>query len=223
MVPKNQVAITRIVLNGSLFLAFLVSLLISPRPALAEAERTSALPDFSAFTKSVEDGNVDVIRGVYVPGVLADQVVQQPLNAVSVVSAEADVITQFSLAAQLGNVGLLAHNSLAGETFGMLVPGQSVRLVYGDGRIEYFRVSQVLRYQALDPYSPMSKFLELNSNITLTAAALFARVYRGERHVTFQTCFEQNGNSSWGRLFVIAKPDIGFADMFLPRRIAAPR
>jgi len=37
---------------------------------------------------------------------------------------------------------------------------------------------------------------------------LFRLVYRGERHITFQTCIEAYGNGSWGRLFVIAKPKL---------------
>jgi hypothetical protein len=30
--------------------------------------------------------------------------------------------------------------------------------------------------------------------------------YNGAAHVTFQTCILQDGNSSWGRLFVTAIP-----------------
>ena len=30
--------------------------------------------------------------------------------------------------------------------------------------------------------------------------------YDGDAHVTFQTCILQDGNSSWGRLFVTAIP-----------------
>jgi hypothetical protein len=40
---------------------------------------------------------------------------------------------------------------------------------------------------------------------------MFKRVYFSNRHVTFQTCIEAEGNLSWGRLFVIAVPGREFA------------
>jgi hypothetical protein len=40
----------------------------------------------------------------------------------------------------------------------------------------------------------------------LTVDQLFGKVYRGERHVTFQTCIANPESPSWGRLFVIAVP-----------------
>jgi hypothetical protein len=65
-----------------------------------------------------------------------------------------------------------------------------------------------LQYQALQPYSPNSDFRDLETNDTISAVQLFGKVYRGDRHVTFQTCIEAYGNSSWGRLFIIAKPKL---------------
>ena len=35
---------------------------------------------------------------------------------------------------------------------------------------------------------------------------MFKLAYLGDRLVTFQTCIEAYGNSSWGRLFVVAEP-----------------
>ena len=60
--------------------------------------------------------------------------------------------------------------------------------------------------EALDPTNPYSTFRDLASAERLTAEQLFKKVYRGDRHVTFQTCMEANGDLSWGRLFVIATP-----------------
>ena len=100
-----------------------------------------------------------------------------------------DKITQFRMAAEVGNVGLLAHSYLSGASFTNLAQGQEVRLIYGDGQVEYFIVDQILRYQVLQPYSSYSEFRSLETNIKLTAEELFRQVYRGERHVTFQTCF----------------------------------
>jgi hypothetical protein len=125
------------------------------------------------------------------------------------------------MAKEVGNVGLLAHNHLAGQTFINLSVGDEVRLVYGDGKVEYFIVTQTLEYQALQPYSPYSNFRELETNTILTADTLFRKVYRGDRHVTFQVCIEAEGIDAWGRLFVIAepKPDPFIEQNYL-RRIA---
>jgi hypothetical protein len=114
--------------------------------------------------------------------------------------------TQFRMAAQYGTVGLLAHNHLSGRHFSQLQTGQEVRLVYGDGRIETFVVTEVLRYQALQPTSPYSSFRNLDKEETLSAEGMFKRVYFGDGQVTFQTCIEFGGDLSWGRLFVIAVP-----------------
>ena len=122
------------------------------------------------------------------------------------VSQAADVVTQFSMAAEVGNIGLLAHNHLAGQAFFNLSVGDEVRLVYGDGKIEYFTVSELLQYQAIQPYSPYSEFRDLESGVTINAEEMFRKVYRGDRHVTFQVCIEENGIGAWGRLFVIAQP-----------------
>jgi hypothetical protein len=108
---------------------------------------------------------------------------------------------------QYGNIGLLAHNNLSGKSFSSLAAGQQVRLVYGDGKTETFIITEVMRYQALQPNSPYSSFRNLDtSEETLTAEQMFKKVYLGDRHITFQTCIEAYGNSSWGRLFVIAVP-----------------
>lgn len=168
----------------------------------------SVLPNYFSFVESVQDGQAGVLRGVYVPDVLALPIVQQPVGHPGFVSNNDGEITQFGMAAEVGNVGLLAHNYLSGEEFTNLSPGQEVRLIYGDGAVEYFVVEQILQYQALQPYSPYSDFRDLDTNITITAEKLFRMVYRGERHVTFQTCIEADGNSSWGRLFIIAKPKL---------------
>ncbi|MCL4268439.1 MAG: hypothetical protein KJZ72_02790, partial [Anaerolineales bacterium] len=53
-----------------------------------------------------------------------------------------------------------------------------------------------------------SDFRDLETESILTAEQLFNQVYRGEFHLTLQTCIENEGNSSWGRLFIIAKPVI---------------
>jgi hypothetical protein len=196
---------TRLLLNLSLFLLILSSLLFNPISALALGN-SAALPTFTDFSKSVQDGQKDVVRGVYADKVLAFPIVQQPSGNAGYVSNKDGSVTQFGMASQFGNIGLLAHNNLAGKFFSQLTAGQEIRLVYGDGHVEYFVVKEVLKFQALQPTSMHSSFKNLDKDETLTAEQMFKRVYTGDRHVTFQTCIEANGQLSWGRLFVIAVP-----------------
>jgi len=82
--------------------------------------------------------------------------------------------TQFSMAAQFGSIGLLAHNNLSGRSFSKLELGQEVRLVYGGGKVEYFVITEILQYQALQPTSQWSEFRDLAGadNKTITAEQL---------------------------------------------------
>ena len=203
MTLKNQ--ITRTTLNASLLAALFISLFLNPVPALA-AGNGATLPNFTDFSETVQNGKANVLRGVYVSDVLALPVVQQPSSNAGYVSNNDGEATQFGMATQFGNIGLLAHNHLSGKSFSQLAAGQEVRLVYGDGKVESFIVLEVLKYQALQPNSPYSEFRNLADNKTLTAEQMFKRVYFGDKHVTFQTCIENNGSQSWGRLFVIAIP-----------------
>jgi hypothetical protein len=193
----------RSILNTSIFLAFFISLFLNPITGLAMGGVT---PGFADFSNSVRNGQADVLTGIYVSNVMALPIVQQPYGSPAYVSSNEGEITQFRMASQFGNTGLLAHNHLSGRSFSQLAIGQEVRLVYGDGRVEYFIVSEVLRYQALQPTSPYSSFSNLDKDEVLSAENMFKRVYFGDRHVTFQTCIEAESSLSWGRLFVIAIP-----------------
>lgn len=188
-----------------LVLLTLTALFLNPISALALGN-AATLPTFADFSKSVQDGQKDVLRGVYADKVLAFPIVQQPSGNAAYVSNTDGKVTQFGMASQFGNIGLLAHNHLAGKSFSQLAVGQEIRLVYGDARIEYFVVKEVLKFRALQPTSVYSSFKNLDKDETLTAEQMFKRVYTGDRHVTFQTCIEANGQLSWGRLFVIAVP-----------------
>ena len=147
-----------------------------------------------------------MLRGVYVSDVLALPVAQQPADDPNYVSSNDGEATQFSTASQYRNVGLLAHNNLSGRSFLQLALGQEVRLVYGDGKVENFIVTEILHFQALQPKSLSSVFRSVKSNEVLSAQQMFNRVYSGARHVTFQTCIKANGSWNWGRLFVVAMP-----------------
>ncbi len=193
-------------------LTFVLCLLIIatfiPQPAGASALKNSqTLPILDTFIQSVKNGDADTLRGVYASGLFAFPVVQQPSQNSSFVSTLPNTVTQFDMALAYGNIGLLAHDFLAGQYFSQLSTGEAVQIIYGDGRIENFTVTAIDRYQALDPKSPYSKFIDLDSGQELSSTDLFRKVYMGSTHVTFQTCIEANGDPSWGRLFVIAEPD----------------
>jgi hypothetical protein len=199
---------TRTILNTAILLAIFVAFFFHPLSGLAMAGSTT---NFAEFSRSVQNGQADVLTGVYVSNVMALPVVQQPYGNAGYVSNYDSQVTQFSMAAQFGNIGLLAHNHLSGSSFSQLAVGQEVRLVNGDGSVELFVISEILRYQALQPTSPYSSFRNLDKDETLSAEGMFKRVYFGDRHVTFQTCIDAEGNPSWGRVFVIAIPKSGDA------------
>jgi len=189
----------------SLFLLLFTVPSLNPTPALALGSPDS-VPSFAEFWRSVQNGQKDVLRGVYVDHVLALPIVQQPKGKDWYVSGNDGEATQFGIASNFGNIGLLAHNNLAGKSFLQLKVGKEVSLIYGDGHIEMFAIKEILRYQALQPNSPFSSFKNLNKDETLNTGQMFKRVYSGNYHLTFQTCIYADGNSSWGRLFVIATP-----------------
>jgi hypothetical protein len=197
---------TRAALNLSLLVFVLTMLFFNPDavPAMGNAE--SALPNFADFVKQVQNGEANVLRGVYVSDVLALPIAQQPASDPNYVSSKDGEATQFSTASQYQNVGLLAHNNLSGRSFLQLAVGQKVRLIYGDGKIENFIVTEILHFQALKSGSVSSAFRSMNSDEILSAQQMFNRVYSGTRHVTFQTCIKAYGNWNWGRLFIVAMP-----------------
>ena len=196
----------RTVLNLPL-IVFVISLLFFNSMLYTPTVKAgNILPDFRDFAQPVENSDVNTLSGVYVPNVLALPVIQQPSGDDGYVSNKDDQTTQFAMASQFGSIGLLAHNYLSGRFFSELAVGHEVRLVYGNGRVEYFVITEILRYQALEPNSQLSSFRNLDHSEVLSAEQMFKRVYAGERHVTFQTCIEANGTVNWGRLFVVAKP-----------------
>lgn len=162
-------------------------------------------PFFDTLVASLTNGNANQVVGVYVEDLLALRVVQQPASDPAYVSTLPNTATYFAMVTQVtGNTGLLAHNYLAGIYYFDLVPGQVVVLIYGDGRTEEYMVSEMQEYQALNPTSPTSNFVDLSSGETLSSTDLFYIVYGGSARTTLQTCIAQGNEPSWGRLFVIA-------------------
>jgi hypothetical protein len=182
----------------------------SPRvvaPATAEpVVESSHSPELDAFTANVTNGKAGQVVGVFVQDQLALPVVQQPDGQNNFVSVQNNTITQFSSANAYGTIGLLAHNFLSGRLFSNLKENQDVVIVYGDGRQEDYRITGIQSFQALDPASPYSNFIDTTdtTHSDITAGALFNRIYAHPNQVVLQTCIDANGNSSWGRLFITA-------------------
>lgn len=197
MAPKRFYQLT------SLLLVLVYALTIGLLPARAEA---LFLPSLHSFVSSVENGRSTVIRGVYARDAFALAVVQQPKDNPAYVSSAQDYVTEFSLARRYGTIGMLAHNHLAGASFFLLEQGDKINLVYGNGKIQTFVVTKIIRYQALSPNSPYTPFLDLETGQTKTVEQVFYEMYSGKGHLTLQTCIAQDKELSWGRLFIIAEP-----------------
>lgn len=167
----------------------------------------SSLPSLLNFIPAIQNGKARQLVGVYADQAFALQIVQQPSSNPGFVSSEPEVVTQFALASQYGSIGLLAHNTAAGDYFDLLQTGQKITLVYGDGHLKSYRVSQIRQFQALLPTNPYSNFKELTApDKILSVETLFYQIYQSNGNLILQTCIEKDGESSWGRLFVIAAP-----------------
>jgi len=186
------------------FIAIFLILAIPQKPI--GAADGDGLPTFPDFVAHVMDGHAESVRGVYVPGVLAFPVVQQPTDSPQTVSETEGVVTQFSQAAQHNIIGLLAHNTLAGVYFYSLKIGQEIRIVYGDGRVDYFIVNRLARFKVIQPGSRDVRYKDLRTSRIYNTQNLFSTFYQGNVHVTFQTCIQMGNEPSWGRLFVTAIP-----------------
>jgi hypothetical protein len=167
-------------------------------------------PEFQRFIEKVADGQDDMIRGVYVSGMLALPVIQQPEGEWAFVSEEQGVVTEFQSAAKNKVIGLLAHNFLSGALFLKLKEGTEVRIVYGNKTVKYYVIEGIFRYQKLTPNNPQSDLIDLSTGDKVTTEAVFNRYYRGKDHVTFQTCLEASGLSNWGLVFTVAVPEEGY-------------
>lgn len=196
MAPKS--------VNWLSIFSFIVILCISAIPA----GNVHALAGLDVFVEDVKNGQTGELRGIYIPGILAAPVVQQPSGKADFVSPWQNVATQFSLASKVGSTGLLAHNYLAGHSFALLEKRQEFYLIYGDGRVAAYVVTEILEYQALEPASTSSAFVDLKDGSTLTHKELFTKVYDRPGQVILQTCITMDDDASGGRLFIIAKPSL---------------
>ena len=126
---------------------------------------------------------------VIVLGMFSFPVVHAPY-----ISRTPNTLTQYT------SSGFMAHTYLGGSKFYLMYPGQTVTLIYTDGHVERFKVTQVYQYQALT----VKDFRDLDTGEYLDQYTLFHKVYKPDQ-VTFQTCISKDGQLDYGRLFVIAE------------------
>lgn len=185
----------------SLILA-LIAVVLVVAPAFAGV----VIPVTGSAVASKQSELTGDVSKVSVDKVFEYAVVQQPKNNPAFVSEEKGKLTQFRMASQYGSLGLLAHNYLAGAPFEKLKLGDIINVTYADGSVRQFKVESILRYQALSPNSPYSKFVDLQTNKTLATNDVFATTYGVKDRLVLQTCIEKNKEPSWGRLFIVAAP-----------------
>jgi hypothetical protein len=191
-------------------ICLLLATMIAQPVAFARAETLpmveASVPSLQDFASQVMNGQADELRGIYAPGLFADRVVEQPPGQLGYISTGTDVVTRFSGATRLGSTGLLAHNYLAGAQFERIQAAQVMYLIFGDGRTVSYSVTDIQQYQALQPNSAYSGFVDLHTGSRLGASALFSKIYDRKGALILQTCIGVDGVSTWGRLFVIATP-----------------
>lgn len=176
-------------------------------PVYVRPDTVYSLDRFIAQIVPTTGGSAATLSGVFVQGVIALAIHQQPAGDNNYVTEEENAATLFTAAAQHGVVGLLAHNTRAGRDFSAIQPGQRIQLVFADGSVRNYRLSNAMGYQAMDPRSPSSDFVDLATGEYLSAGDVFERYYTGAFPLVLQTCIEQNGDSFWGRLFLVAEAE----------------
>lgn len=170
------------------------------KPISAVVRERAELNRFILSVRNPKQGDYPV--GIYSPGVLANPIVQQPSGKSGFVSRLPEAVTQFRLASAQGSLGLLAHNYLSGKKFFNLEPGHKIYIIYGDGRSEEYQVYALSDYHAIN----LRLYEDLRTGGRFSDYGVFYRIYSGAGDkLVLQTCIEKDGNSSWGRRFVLAQ------------------
>lgn len=146
------------------------------------------------------------ISGLYLGGNHYIRVISQPAGRPDFISDISGVATRFQLPSRYGNIGLIAHNYLSGKHFMELKQGDLIHVLDGFGHSNCYRVNSFRRLQALQPRSPHSDFIDLDSHELLSASGVFQQVYTGKHRVVLQTCIQKGDIREWGRFFVITEP-----------------
>jgi hypothetical protein len=196
----HLIRITRQILFTAIFA---ITLCASSNPEHARAaDKNDGIPNLNTFIKKVRNGDMSTLRGIYAPNIMAYPIMQQPEGDSSFVSTQPLVVTEFNMAARMNNIGLLAHNYLAGRSFFNIKEQDQITLIYGNGSAEGFIVQTILKYKAL----PNGIYMNIETKDYLDTKELFYAVYSGDRHLTLQTCIQNEKDPNWGRLFIIATP-----------------
>lgn len=156
------------------------------------------------------------INGVYLGNTRYLHVVDQPSDKPGFVSGISGVATNFQLASRYGNIGLIAHNYLGGKYFLDLNVGDKLYIMNGRRERQCYQVTSIHRFQALNPQSPRSDFIDLDTRLYYNVNEVFKRVYTGDHHLVLQTCIEKGDIKEWGRLFIIAHPAQSELNQFTP-------
>ncbi len=173
--------------------------------AVAPVNLPAPIEPYEAFVTRVMDGT-PTVRGVYVDGLFALDVVQQSFGGPGYVDANVGTATQFEYASYFDVIGLLAHNYLSGAEFFKLTLGTQIKVVYGNGYVQTYVVDEIQHYQAINSQDSRSPLVDLFTGVVLDASSVFQRHYMGNHKVTFQTCIEHAGDPYWGRAFISASP-----------------
>ncbi len=157
------------------------------------------------FIETVYNGKSSQVVGIYIEDKLAMPIVQQPKGDHAFISSLDNTLTQFGLPGDYGVLGILAHNTEAGEAFYDLELGDEVVVVYGNGTTDRYEISNDEVWQAFNPQDPYNgSFQSLDTNRTLSLRELFIETYTTPETLVFQTCYAKGNNLQWGRLFVTA-------------------
>jgi hypothetical protein len=182
---------------------------ISPSTILAATQMATpepTLPALPSFIAQVTNGEADTLVGIYVKGIMALHIVQQPNGDPAYIDLSDGSATQYYRASIYGTIGLLAHNYLSGRHFFEISLGTDLILVYGDGRTSQYTVSEIGDYQRLSLTDVRSDFVDLATNEQKNVDEVFAHYYQQKQVLTLQTCIAQNGKSDWGVRFILARP-----------------
>lgn len=177
--------------------------LLEPQPPAPFPHQSDA--DLVAFATQVENGQPDVIVGLYSSGAFAFPVIQQPAGDDTYISDDENVITQYRLAtSKAGSLGFLAHNFLAGSYFYRLDRGSSLQVIYGDRSYSTYVVEEIVDYQVVKGDEGENMYRNLATSEVLNASDLFMCTYIGENRLVLLTCIQNGNDPSWGRRFIIA-------------------
>jgi len=161
---------------------------------------------FKKVNRKTSKRVVNQVSGIYFGKDRFLKVVNQPAGHPEYVSDISEAATNFQLAEKFGNIGLVAHNYLGGRHFHDINVGDDIYVMDGHGNKRTYTVKEMLQFQAVNPRSTRSNFIDIETNTVSTASDVFKRVYKGNHHLVLQTCIKKGKNEEWGRKFIMAFP-----------------